>query len=121
MMTRRWRERGEGKLGCLFGLVILLIGVLIAYKMIPIKVKAAEMRDVVQDESRAAGQRTDKVITETILAKAKQLGLPIEKENIEIVRITNQISVDVKYTVPVVFPGYTYTWNFHHHAENPIF
>ena len=121
MMARRWRERGEGKLGCLFGLVVLLIGVLIAYKMIPVKVKAAEMRDVVQDESRAAGQRNDKLIMETILARAKQLELPIEKENVQINRGSGQIAIDVKYSVPVVFPGYTYNWNFHHHAENPLF
>lgn len=121
MMSRRWRERGEGRMGCLFGVVVLLIGLLIAYKMIPVKVKAAEMRDVVQDESRAAGTHTDKVILENILAKAKQVGLPVEKENVEISRAANMITVDVKYTVPVVFPGYTYNWNFHHRAENPVF
>ena len=121
MMARRWRERGEGRMGCLFGLVLLLIGILVAYKMIPIKVKAAEMRDVVQDEARAAGQHSDKLILETILSKAKSLELPIEKENVEISRRANEITVDLKYTVPVVFPGYTYNWNFHHRAENPIF
>jgi hypothetical protein len=120
-MVRRWRERGEGQMGCLFGLVILLIGVLIAYKMIPVKVKAAEMRDIVQDEARAAGQHSDKRIMETILIRAQQLNLPIAKENVSISRAANIIVVDVKYTVPVVFPGYTYNWNFHHKAENPIF
>ena len=42
---RRFRsQRGEGQLGCVVGLVLLLVGVFVAYKMVPIKVKAAELR-----------------------------------------------------------------------------
>jgi len=122
MSLRNRRERGEGQLGCLFGLVILLVAALVAYKMIPIKVKAAEVRDAVADESKSAGTHSDGRIREGIVSTAKRVGLPVEKENIEIVRDSNNnITVDVKYTVPVQFPGYTYQWNFHHHAENPIF
>lgn len=122
MMLRNRRERGEGQMGCLFGVVLLLIAVLIAYKMIPIKVKAAEIRDVVFDEAKSAGTHSDTRIREAIVLKAQRLQLPIEKENIDIVRDNNNtISVDVKYTVPIQFPGYVYQWQFHHHAENPIF
>lgn len=121
MSVRKWRERGEGQMGCLFGLVLLLIGILIAYKMIPVKVKNAELRDVITDESRAAGQHRDDRIRETIVAKAAQLQLPIKPDDVKIVRIANSITIDVNYTVPVEFPGYTYQWDFHHHTENPIF
>ena len=122
MMLRNRRERGEGQLGCLFGLALLLVGILVAYKMIPVKVKAAEMRDVVIDEAKSAGTHTDKRIMEEILAKAQQLDLPVEKDNVEIERMSNNtIRVEVKYTVPVAFPGYTYNWDFHHKAENPVF
>ena len=37
-MSRNRRERGEGQLGCLVGLVLLLIAGLIAYRLIPVKV-----------------------------------------------------------------------------------
>ena len=120
-MLRRHRERGESNFGCLIGVVLLLLGILIAYKMIPIKVKAAEMRDVVTDEARSAGTHTDKVILGNILDQARKLELPVSEENVTINRRANDIKVDVKYTVPVTFPGYTYNWNFHHSAENPIF
>jgi len=49
------------------------------------------------------------------------LGLPLEKQNLSISRGNNTIKIDAKYTVVVEFPGYTYVWNFHHKAENPIF
>ncbi|HEX8169288.1 MAG TPA: hypothetical protein VF824_01975 [Thermoanaerobaculia bacterium] len=115
------RERGEGNFGCLVGLVLLLIAGLIAYKMIPIKVKAAEMRDTVIDEAKSAGQHDDKEIRKAINFQAEKLQLPVKDEDIVIDRRNNTIQVDVKYTVPVVFPGYTYQWKFHHTAENPIF
>jgi hypothetical protein len=120
-MQRNRRERGEGQIGCLIGLVVLLIAALIAYKMIPVKVKSAEMRDIVQDSARAAGTMSDGAIRQAVLHKGQQLGLPIAENNIEVERARGEIRVEVKYTVPVVFPGYTYNWNFHHKAQNPIF
>lgn len=120
-MLRNRRERGEGQFGCLVGLVLLLIAGLIAYKMIPVKVKSADLRDTVQDYAKSAGQFNDKAITQAILTKANDLGLPVSEKDIKIARRSNDIRVEVDYTVPVSFPGYTYNWKFHHKAENPIF
>lgn len=120
-MLRNRRERGEGQLGCLVGLVVLLLAGLIAYRMIPIKVKAAELRDEVVDEAKSAGQHRDAQIIKAIVAKAEQLELPVTEEDIVIKRRSADISVEVTYTVPVEFPGYTYEWNFRHYTENPIF
>ena len=120
-MRRNRRELGEGQMGCLFGLIILLIGVFIAYKMIPIKVKAAEVRQVTEDESKSAGMHNDKQIVETILRTARNDQLPITEDNIHINRAANTIQIDVEYDVPVDFPGHTYMWHFHHHTDNPIF
>ena len=120
-MLRNRRERGEGQFGCLVGLALLLLAGLVAYRMIPIKVKAAELRETVVDESKSAGQHNDKRIKEYILAKAEQQGLPVTESDVTISRRQAYITIDVDYTVPVKFPGYTYQWHFHHHTENPIF
>jgi hypothetical protein len=120
-MSRNRRERGEGNFGCLIGIVVLLIAALIAYKLIPIKVKTADMRDTVMDEARSAGAHKDGQIRAAILNKAKQLNLPIGDENVKVRRQSGIIYVDVEYTVPVEFPGYTYNWHFRHKTDNPIF
>jgi hypothetical protein len=120
-MSRNRRERGEGQFGCLVGLVLLALAGLIAYRLIPVKVKTAELRDTVTDESKSAGQHNDKEIRGNILAKAKQLDLPVTDKDISINRSNSYIRIEVKYTVPVAFPGYTYNWNFRHYYENPIF
>ena len=120
MSRNRW-QRGEGQFGCLVGLVVLLIAGLIAYRLIPVKVRTAELRDTVIDESKSAGQHSDKQIKAAILYKAKQLELPVEASNVLVKRSPNHIRVELKYTVPVEFPGYTYQWNFDHKFENPVF
>jgi hypothetical protein len=120
-MRRNRGQRGEGQLGCVFGALLLLIGIFIAYKMIPVKVKAAELRQVVVDQAKAAGTRGDDQIEKAILRKAEDLQLPVTKDNVKIDRRRVDITVDVQYKVPVEFPGFTYQWSFHHRAENPIF
>jgi len=120
-MLRNRRERGEGQLGCLVGLVILALGVFIAWKMVPVKVKAAEVRQVVVDEAKSAGTHSDKVIMGNILSKAHEDNIPLTEDNVKIQRANSQISIEVNYVVPVEFPGYVYQWHFNHSVSNPIF
>ena len=121
LRIRNRRERGEGQFGCLVGIVVLALVGLIAYRMIPIKVKAAELRDTIVDEAKSAGRHNDKRIRSAIKTKAEQLDLPVSDGDISISRKAQVIRIEVTYTVPVEFPGYTYQWNFRHQTENPIF
>lgn len=121
MRHRNRAERGEGQAGCLVGLIVLLLAIFIAYKLIPVKVKAADLRQTVIDEAKSAGSHGDDQIRKQILAKAEQSKLPVTEDNVTISRYANSIKVEVDYTVPVAFPGYTFNWHFHHTAENPIF
>ena len=115
------RERGEGQLGCLVGLILLAIAVFIAWKMIPVKVKAAEMRQVISDEAKAAGTHDNNKIKGVIMQKVYETKLPIKEEDVQITRSNGEITIDVEYDVPIDFPGFVYKWHQHHHANNPIF
>src|SRR5882762_2364330 len=120
-MRKSRRERGESQFGCLIGLILLGLAIFIAWKMIPVKVKAAELRQVVVDEAKSAGTHNDDRIRGAILTMAREDNLPVTEENIKIFRTTSEITVTVTYTVPIVFPGYTYNWHIEHSATNPIF
>lgn len=120
-MLRNRRERGESQFGCLVGLIILLVAGVLAYKLIPIKVKAADFRDTIVDEAKSAGQHDERVIMKNILRKAEELEFPVTEKDVTIKRSSTYCSVDVKYAVPVDLPGYKFNWNFHHHTENPVF
>ena len=115
------RERGEGNLGCIFGLILIVLALFIAYKMIPVKVKNAEIRQVIVDEGKSAGTHNDERIRQAILSKAREDKLPITEDNMKISRSQHEITIDVDYTMPIQFPGYTYQWHIQHHVNNPIF
>jgi len=115
------RERGEGQAGCIFGLVLLAIAIFVAWRVIPVKVKAAEVRQAVVDEAKSAGTHNDKVIMQNILAKAREDNLPVTEDDVKIRRGNNEITIEVNYVVPIDFPGYTYQWHVNHTANNPIF
>ena len=121
MRRRKRSERGEGQMGCLFGLILMAIGIFIAWKLVPIKVRAAELRQEVLDQSKAGGMRSDDRIMAAILRKAEEDNLPVTADNVKIKRTNNTITVDVDYFVPVDFPGYKFNWEFTVHAENPMF
>ncbi|MFN2443815.1 MAG: hypothetical protein ABR517_14165 [Thermoanaerobaculia bacterium] len=115
------RQRGEGQLGCIIGLIILIAAGWFAFKMVPVKVKAADLRRTVTDSARSAGQMRDPAIRRAILDKARVLELPVTNSDIKIQRARERIRVEVNYVVPVEFPGYVYQWSFSHVAENPVF
>lgn len=120
-MRKSRGERGEGRLGCLVGLILLGVAIFVAWKVIPVKVKVAEMRQTVVDEAKSAGTHNDDRIRGAILSKAREDNLPVTEQDITISRGNGDISVTVVYTIPIVFPGYTYNWHREEFATNPIF
>lgn len=122
-MIRTRAERGEGRGGCIFGLIFLLVAIFIAYKMIPVKVKAAELRGTIVDQAKSAGlpRHDDAYIRRAILHKARELELPLEDRGLRITRTATNIRIRAEYVVPIEFPGYTYNWKFDHDYENPVF
>lgn len=120
-MSHRVRQRGEVNVGCLIGLVLLAIAIFIAYKMVPVKVRAADLKQTIEDEAKSAGTHSDDRITQAIVDKAREQDLPVKPEDVKIKREHGSITVDVEYTVPIEFPGYLYPWHQHIVAENPIF
>lgn len=120
MRTSR-RERGEGNFGCLVAIVLLFIAGFLAYKMVPVKVRAAELKQTITDEAKMAGAHQDGLIMKTILAKAEEQKLPVTEQNVKISRAAGEITVDVEYDVPIDFPGKTWNWHQHIVAQNPIF
>ena len=78
-------------------------------------------RQVVVDEAKAAGTRNNDQIMGAIMGKVHDTKLPVTADDVHIVRANSEIYIDVEYDVPIDFPGFTYKWHQHHHAENPIF
>jgi hypothetical protein len=121
-MARRTAERGDSKLGCIVWLALLAIAVLISWKMIPVKVNSAELADYMVEVAQfQSARKPPEELKAMILARASELNIPLDKQNVTVVRTGDRIRMSVEYTVPVDFPGYTYNWHFRHELDRPIF
>ena len=121
-MEERNAERGNSKLGCILWLTVLAIAVLISWKMIPVKVNSAELSDYMVEVAQfQSARKPPEELKAMILARASELNIPLDKQNVTVVRTDDRIRMTVDYTVPVDFPGYTYNWHFRHELDRPIF
>jgi len=120
-MPRRF-ERGEGNLGCILWLFALGVCTLIAWKAIPVKMKSAEMYDFLDDRAKFGALSTPpEELEKQILQRAKELEIPLRKEDIKVERRRDHIYMEVEYTLPVELPGYTYQWHFRQTLDRPVF
>jgi hypothetical protein len=122
----RWErvyQRGDVPVGCLVGGVVALIVVLVTIKVAPIMIHVGELDKEISTLADRANRReyNDERIRRSILVRAEQLDLPVNKKSIDIKRTSNRIKVRVHYTIPIEFPGYTYVWDKEHFHERPLF
>jgi hypothetical protein len=117
----RSRQAGDSKIGCILWILALGIAVMVAVKMLPIKLKSAELQDHMTEQAKFARGASVEGLQKAILHRASQLDLPVSEKDVQIQLTRDRVKMDVKYTVPVEFPGYTYQWSFHHSVDRPIY
>ena len=121
-MRRRSSERGEGNIGCIFWALVLIIGCLIAWKVVPVKVQTAELYDYMDELARfSAARDTEEQLRNKIVARATELGLPVSKEQVTVKKGNDRVRMTAEYMVVLDFPGYKYEWNIKHELDRPIF
>jgi hypothetical protein len=115
-------ERGEGRMGTLFGLCVLAVAIYLGYKIVPVMINAYTFRDFLEQETRfAALKKKDDEVIKSVLRKAEELELPIKAKNIKVNRSSTHFDISVKYTIPIETPVYTYNWDFDEEYKAPLF
>lgn len=120
-MPRRVAERGEGNLGCILWVAALGLAVLIGVKMVPVKIASSQLYDFMEEQAKFAATAAPEELAKSIVAKGKELELPLTKNDVHVERVGDNIRMRAVFTVPVDFPGYTYLWHFDHQVNRPIY
>lgn len=117
------RIRGGGNLGCIVGLLVIAVTVVILLKVVPAKIAVAELRDFCERQAETASfpRNTDEVIAKAILGKAEELKLPLKAESLRVWRDGGAVHIEASYRVVLEFPGYTYNWDVRHSIERVLF
>jgi hypothetical protein len=115
--------RGEGRVGCVIWLAIVgLIGYSL-FKIVPVKIANSTFEDFLTEEASFGSIKSAKQIENEILAKAKDLEIPVTIDNLTITRTREKITIEARYELTIVFFGgaYTYTWKRNPIVERPTF
>ena len=123
MNLSRTRAHGKGNLGCLFSLLVIVALGYLGYKFLPHYVSHYQLKDALTEIAvyRAAGIRADsekRTIQEEVIAKAKELGISLKREDIKVRQEEEKIYISVRYTVPVDLPNQIYNLNFEFTGHN---
>lgn len=120
-MIRLHSRQGEGKLGCIIWLLVLGAVVLVAAKLIPVKIRSAELYDFMEEQAMFAARTSPEEIKKRILGRAAELELPLDKKNLSVERKAGRVRMRATYSVPIELPGYTFEWPFEHILDRPVF
>lgn len=103
--------------------LLILVGLIyLGFKYIPVMVSTYSFRDFMEEEARfAAVRKGDEDIRNRLYDKARELTLPVEKSNIRVQRSRSQVTISVKYMVPIETPVFTHRWQFTEKASAPLF
>lgn len=120
-MRGRNTQSGEGRLGCIFWVVLLAIGIFAASRFVPVKIATAELKDHMEELAATRPRGTSEEFRNAIFQRAKELNLPVAQKEITVQKDQNRAVMDVEFTVPIDFAVYTYQWKVSLHVDRPIF
>jgi hypothetical protein len=122
-MRGRRRASGKANIGCIIWLAIVAIVGYALYKIVPVKVASSTFYDVMQEQAAFGSIKSVNQIQYEILRRARELGIPVTKENLQIKKTKESIHVEADYTMTIDFFNglYKYVWKFHPVVERPLF
>jgi hypothetical protein len=115
--------RGAIKIGCILWLALVAVLVHMGYQIIPVKVKTSTFYDFMEEEAAFGSIRDVKQLQKELIAKAKELDVPVTEDNLIIKRTRADISIEAHYTITVeFFNGWKkYDWKFDQVVNRPTF
>jgi len=95
---------------------IIVLGLLLfAAKFTPIYIHNQQLQSFVRDVAARpeSNGQPDESLRAAVLGKAHDLDLPVQPDNVTVIRSKEGLQIDVRYVVRVTFPGYTVDLHFY--------
>jgi hypothetical protein len=107
-------------LRAIFGIVFIVAVLVAVWKLVPPYFNNYQIQDAITDEARI-NTYTPKSVEEmrdTIWRKCKELEIPVTREQINVERQGQSVSIWIDYTVHVDLPVYPVDLQFHPSSKN---
>jgi hypothetical protein len=116
----RGTDAGKGYGKAFFSLLVLFFIGYASVKVIPLYINNYELQDYLDEQTpfwvtqRVSGD----AVRDRILAKARELDLPISKDQVKVEANQAGVVVSIDYTIPVDLKVYTWNLHFTPHSQN---
>ena len=115
--------RGKANIGCIIWLGLVVLVGYVLYKVVPVKIATSTFYDTMQEQASFGSIKSTQQIEFAILQKARELELPISKENLIIKRAKEAITIEAHYELTIDFFNgmYKYVWKLDPVVSRPLF
>ncbi len=116
------RERGEGRLGFLFTILVLAAIIYFVAQSAPLYIHKVQFQDALTEIVRTGALQnlTETEVRTRVSAKAVEFDLP-RSATIEVHRKGKQISARVAYIQDITLPFYTWNWSVELQSQESSF
>lgn len=121
MLTQRRRaQRGAGGVKAIAYTALLLIGVFVAFKMVPPYVAEYQLNSKMDEQARFAvvNRYPEDRIRDIIFKEVQELDIPAKREDIKVTATLQVVRISLTYSVPIDLLVYSTELHFSPSSEN---
>jgi hypothetical protein len=120
-VAMQFQDRGAGRLKAIIVLLFFAAIIYTGVKILPVYVQNYQLSDYVRslavDATVAYPPATADGVTDQILRKARDLGLPVTRDDVQ-VTVGRTVTISVDYRVPIDLTFYKFMLHFTPSAKN---
>ncbi len=121
MVTPRRGESGKARVGCLVGILLVVLVIYLVKDFGTVFWRYYQIQDEVKAQASFAPGLTDQAIRDRLVAQCDTLGIPLGMKQWQVKRTGGAITISATYadSVVVTLPGYrkVFHFQFRPHAE----
>lgn len=107
----------------ILGVVFIVAVIWGTWLLVPPYFNNYKLQDAIADEARqnTYSNKSEEDMRETLWRKAKELEIPVTRDQIKVQREGQAVAISIDYTVHVDFPGYPFDLQFHSTSKNKAY
>lgn len=120
MNSRRW-QKGDGKAGVIFWLLIFVAAGIVAKAWIPVKISDMEFKDHLIQLAERYPQKEGKFFQDQIMHRAGELDIPLKAKDVTVNKTAARVRYKIHYVQELDLIFTTFNLEFRHNFERDIF
>lgn len=114
-------QRGEGKAGLIFWILIFIAVGIIGKAWIPAKIADMQFKDHLEEISKRFPRKNGQFFKDRIMERANELDIPLKAKDVNVTKTAARVRYKIRYVKELDFIVTTYDLEFKHNMERDIF